>query len=221
MRRLRALLLVCLVSLPVSASQGGVNESISLEGTSIETLHYDEVMRTSNGTSDSADYSVILLMDDDSNISNIRWITQVCINSGICYPPQETHMDRGDDGEFVGKLDTDDVTLMGHSFGGCTVLSAAAQRPDLISAVVAHEPAIDWMPDSARRALFSADRMEQLETPYSGGTVVMKKKMKKRRTTVNLLPPVTCRRLRQAFMISTCSTCIPMSGPNSAGVPFR
>ena len=107
MRRLRALLLVCLVSLPVSASQGGVNESISLEGTSIEMLHYNEVMRTSNGTSDSADYSVILLMDDDSNISNIRWITQVCINSGICYPPQETHMDRGDDGEFVGKLDTE------------------------------------------------------------------------------------------------------------------
>ena len=107
MRRLRALLLVCLVSLPVSASQGGVNESISLEGTSIETLHYDEVMRTSNGTSDSAYYSVILLMDDDSNISNIRWITQVCINSGICHPPQETHMDRGDNGQFVGNLDTE------------------------------------------------------------------------------------------------------------------
>ena len=107
MRRLRALLVVCLVTFTVSASQGGVNESISLEGTSIETLHYDEVLRTSNGTSDSTDYSVILLMDDDSNISNIRWITQVCINSGICYPPQETHMDRGDDGEFVGKLDTE------------------------------------------------------------------------------------------------------------------
>ena len=90
MRRMWALLLVCLVSLPVSASQGGENESISLDGTGIETLYYDEVMRTSNGTSDSADFSVILLMDDDSNISNIRWITQVCINSGICYPPQET-----------------------------------------------------------------------------------------------------------------------------------
>ena len=71
---------------------------------------------------------------------------------------------------FVGKLDTADITLMGHSFGGCTVLSAAAQRPDLVSAVVAHEPAIDWMPDLARRALFSADRIEQLEAPYSGGT---------------------------------------------------
>ena len=100
MRRMWALLLVCLVSLPVSASQGGVNESISLEGTSIETLHYDEVMRTSNGTSD---FSVILLMDDDSNISNINWITQVCINSGICYPPQEAHMDRGDDVDDQGE----------------------------------------------------------------------------------------------------------------------
>ena len=107
MRRLPALLLICLVTFSVSASQGGVNESISLEGTSIETLHYDEVLRTSNGTSDSTDYSVILLTDDDSNISNIRWITQVCINSGICYPPQETHMDRGDDGSFVSHLDTE------------------------------------------------------------------------------------------------------------------
>ena len=124
---------------------------------------------------------------------------------------------------FVGKLDTTDVTLMGHSFGGCTVLSAAAQRPDLVSAVVAHEPAIDWMPDSARRALFSADRMEQLGTPYSGGTGGYEgpKETKKRKMTVKVLSPVTFRLLRQAFMISTCSTCILTNGPISAGVPFR
>ena len=101
MRRLGALLLVCLVSLPVSASQGGENESISLDGTGIETLYYDEVMRTSNGTSDYADFGIILKLEDDSNVSNIRWITQVCINSGICYPPQESQMDRGDDGSFA------------------------------------------------------------------------------------------------------------------------
>ena len=106
MRRMWALLLVCLVSLPVSASQGGENESISLDGTGIETLYYDEVIRTSNGTSDYSDFSVIMMMEDDSNISNIRWITQVCINSGICHPPQESQMDRGDDGSFVSHLDT-------------------------------------------------------------------------------------------------------------------
>ena len=112
MRRMWALLLVCLVSLPVSASQGGVNESISLDDTGIKTLYYDEVMRTSNDTSDNADFSVSLLMEDDSNVSNIRWITQVCINSGICHPPQESQMDRGDDGSFGSHLDTE----LGYSY---------------------------------------------------------------------------------------------------------
>ena len=107
MRRMWALLLVCLVSLPVSASQGGENESISLDGTGIETLYYDEVMRTSNGMSDYSDFSVIMMMEDDSNISNIRWITQVCINSGICLPPQESQMDKKDDGSFAHRLDTE------------------------------------------------------------------------------------------------------------------
>ena len=107
MRRMWALLMVCLVSFPVSASQGGQNESISLEGTGIEALYYDEVMRTSNLTSDYADFIVTMLMEDDSNISNIRWITQVCINSGICHPPQEIQMNRGDDGSFGSRLGTE------------------------------------------------------------------------------------------------------------------
>ena len=106
MRRMWALLLVCLVSLPVSASQGGENESISLDGTGIETLYYDEVMGTSIEISDS-EFSIILKMEDDSNVSNIKWITQVCINSGICHPPQENQMDRGDDGSFGSHLDTE------------------------------------------------------------------------------------------------------------------
>lgn len=67
------------------------------------------------------------------------------------------------DVSFVDKLDTSDVTLIGHSFGGCTVLSAAAQEPHLVSAVVAHEPAVSWMPDSARNALFPAKKSEVQE----------------------------------------------------------
>lgn len=106
MRRMWALLLVCLVSLPVSASQGGENESISLDGTGIQTLYYDEVMGTSIEISDS-EFSIILKMEDDSNVSNIKWITQVCINSGICHPPQENQMDRDDDGSFHSHLDTE------------------------------------------------------------------------------------------------------------------
>ena len=104
MRKLWALLLVCAISLPVSASQGGVNESTSLDGTGIKTLDYDGVMRTNN---ESADFGVILQIEDDSNISNIRWVTQVCINTGVCYPPEESQMDRGDDGSFGSHLDTE------------------------------------------------------------------------------------------------------------------
>ena len=104
MRKLWALLLVCAISLPVSASQGGVNESISLDGTGIKTLDYDGVMRTNN---ESADFGVILQIEDGSNISNIRWVTQVCINTGVCYPPDESQMDRGDDGSFGSHLETE------------------------------------------------------------------------------------------------------------------
>ena len=78
MRKLWALLLVCAISLPVSASQGGVNESTSLDATGIKTLDYDGVMRTNNV---SAEFGVFLQIEDDSNITNIRWGIKYCINT--------------------------------------------------------------------------------------------------------------------------------------------
>eukprot|EP00571_Detonula_confervacea_P013389 CAMPEP_0172302194 /NCGR_PEP_ID=MMETSP1058-20130122/3939_1 /TAXON_ID=83371 /ORGANISM="Detonula confervacea, Strain CCMP 353" /LENGTH=466 /DNA_ID=CAMNT_0013012585 /DNA_START=362 /DNA_END=1763 /DNA_ORIENTATION=- len=64
---------------------------------------------------------------------------------------------------FVDKLDVSDVTMIGHSFGGCTVLAAAAQRPDLVSAVVAHEPVVKWMPDTAQQSLLLSEKEEAEE----------------------------------------------------------
>jgi hypothetical protein len=71
---------------------------------------------------------------------------------------------------FVGKLDESEVTIMGHSFGGATALTVAAIRPDLFSAVVAHDPAVDWMPDKARRALFLKTGIQGAAIRYEGGT---------------------------------------------------
>jgi pimeloyl-ACP methyl ester carboxylesterase len=59
---------------------------------------------------------------------------------------------------------------MGHSFGGSTALTAAKRRPDLVKGVIAHEPAIDWMPDDTRKSLFADDRLEGLARKFSGGT---------------------------------------------------
>lgn len=64
---------------------------------------------------------------------------------------------------FANKLDKKMLYLMGHSFGGATVLTAAKRRPDLIVSVLAHDPALDWMPDDGRKALFHPDKLEGLK----------------------------------------------------------
>jgi dienelactone hydrolase len=71
---------------------------------------------------------------------------------------------------LVGRLQKDHVFFMGHSFGGATVLTAAKRRPDMIKAVIAHDPATEWMPDDARKSLFADDRLEGLSRKFTGGT---------------------------------------------------
>ena len=71
---------------------------------------------------------------------------------------------------FEGTLDTSNVTFLGHSFGAATALTAAAYRPDIPTAVIAHEPAVDWMTDFGRRALLEESRMKGSMFTYTGGT---------------------------------------------------
>lgn len=76
---------------------------------------------------------------------------------------------------LFGKIQTNHIFLMGHSYGGATVLTAAHFRPDLVEengGVIAHEPAVDWMPDEARRSLLPWDRLQGLEAAqnFTGGT---------------------------------------------------
>jgi len=73
--------------------------------------------------------------------------------------------------DLRGRLDTESITFMGHSFGGATVLQAAQERPDLVQSVVAHDPALDWLPDEARRSLFAPELLKGLEHHnFTGGT---------------------------------------------------
>lgn len=73
-----------------------------------------------------------------------------------------------------GRIQTNRFFFMGHSFGGATAFTAAFRRPDLVErggGVIAHEPAVDWMPDDARMSLLPLDRLEGLESSknFTGG----------------------------------------------------
>lgn len=84
MRGLVLFVLVCIVS-PVSAEQGGINQQTDLSGTSIVALDYpDEVNVT---RIDGGEMGIQVQIDPSKNVSNVSWVTQICINSGVCYPP--------------------------------------------------------------------------------------------------------------------------------------
>jgi platelet-activating factor acetylhydrolase len=72
--------------------------------------------------------------------------------------------------QFVGRLDTDRFVFFGHSFGAATALTAAFLMPDIAQAVVAHDPAGDWIPDDVRASLLASSRSVGMKLRYSGGT---------------------------------------------------
>jgi dienelactone hydrolase len=71
---------------------------------------------------------------------------------------------------FVDRLNTEEVHYMGHSFGGAAAFHAARQRPP--TSVIAHEPALDWMPDATRGSLFALEKLNESATNYTYWTVV-------------------------------------------------
>ena len=98
MRGLFAILLVGMLMLPASASEGGVNEAASINGTGIKSLDYENVVRASSG----GNFEINLEIENGSNISNVKWVTQICVNTGVCYPPEERQMEKSGNGVNFG-----------------------------------------------------------------------------------------------------------------------
>lgn len=71
---------------------------------------------------------------------------------------------------FVNQLDPRQLHFAGHSFGGATAITAGKRRPDLPRSILAHDPAVDWLPDDVRRSLFANERLSGSELTYGGGT---------------------------------------------------
>ena len=104
MRRIVAVLVVSMLALSVSAAgESGVNEETSIEETGISSIQYSE------SVTENTIFEISVMLDSDNNISKIDWITQVCINSGICWPPNSQELlDTGDGQTFVGSVMIDD-----------------------------------------------------------------------------------------------------------------
>ena len=83
---LMTLLILVSVASAADASQGGVNEEESLEGTGVESVLHPSAA----SAGETFEVSIRLNEESSSNVTSVTWVTQVCINSGICYPP-ETH----------------------------------------------------------------------------------------------------------------------------------
>ena len=104
MRRLVAVLLVSLLALSVSgAGESGVNQSTSLEGTGIASLEYADMVY------ENQEFTITVTLEEGHDITSIVWVTQVCINTGICWPPQTQELaDSGDGLTYTGSLTVDD-----------------------------------------------------------------------------------------------------------------
>lgn len=95
MKRGLSLALCVLLLIPVvSASEGGVNKDLDIEGTSISAIS------TPSESTDGVEFDITVTLDQDaaSNGTNVSWTWQVCLNSGVCLAPVPENLTSSDGG---------------------------------------------------------------------------------------------------------------------------
>ena len=102
MRQLLVLLTVAMLALSVSgAGESGVNESTSTEGTQIAYINHASLVQ------EGGVFDMYVTVNSGSNVTSIQWITQICINSGVCYPPEINDMEAVDNDTYTATVDID------------------------------------------------------------------------------------------------------------------
>mmetsp|Transcript_5945 Transcript_5945/g.12316 ORF Transcript_5945/g.12316 Transcript_5945/m.12316 type:complete len:472 (+) Transcript_5945:50-1465(+) len=122
------------------------------EGRDGELIKHDITMyplrETPEGAWDTPPYVKERRMQLEWRIHEVVEAAKIAVGRLSTSDPPEL---AGTNVSFKGKLDVEGgVHLVGHSFGGATILSAAAANPDIFKSVVAHDPAVDWMTDNSR-----------------------------------------------------------------------
>ena len=80
----RSVILAVILLLPLAAAEGGVNEAAETGGTAVASVETADVALRGE------DFGITVTLDDEaaSNGTTVGWTTQICINSGVCYPPE-------------------------------------------------------------------------------------------------------------------------------------
>lgn len=96
------MMLVLLLLMPAltAVAEGGVNEQTSLEGTPISSV--ETPSEASAG--EPFDISVTITQEESENVTSVDWITQICINSGVCYPPESQALTSDDGLLWTGQV---------------------------------------------------------------------------------------------------------------------
>jgi len=104
MRRVVAVLLVSILALSFSAAgESGVNESTVFDDTGIASSQYADVIHEND------QFDMSLTLEEGTNITSMQWITQICINSGVCYPPETNDMGSEDGLTYSATVDVNDT----------------------------------------------------------------------------------------------------------------
>ena len=91
----RSLVLAVVLLLPLAAAESGVNESVDTEGTAIVSVGTSDVA----SSSEVFDVTVVLNDEAASNGTTVQWTTQICINTGVCYPPETSNLTADSEGK--------------------------------------------------------------------------------------------------------------------------
>ena len=101
MRRMLVLIVVLSMCLPfaTAADDPGVNRTIEVEGTPIESIAAPEI------STDGLDFVIEVTLNSDAaeNGTTVEWTVQQCINSGVCNPPEKFAMS-GAEGNWTGTI---------------------------------------------------------------------------------------------------------------------
>ena len=89
-RRLLTLTLALSLCLPfaMAGEDAGINRTIDIEGTPIDSIVTPEV------STDGIEFTINLILSSEAagNGTTVEWTVQQCINSGVCNPPEKITM---------------------------------------------------------------------------------------------------------------------------------